>query len=332
MVLCSKCRKAKAVFSDRQSGLALCPACFAQLFEKKVWKANKDFQMLRRGDKIAVAISGGKDSAAMLHVLNKMAKKIGKIQLIPVLVDEGIVGYRPACIAEAKKLCKKEGLKLVVFTFKKLFGETLDNIIAQRKKLPPSKQPGACSICGVFRKKALTLAAAAVKANKLAVGHNLDDLAQTFLMNLLRNEPDRIERMGTGAGKAGPSKEGALRIRPLIYNPERECAAYSFLEKLPHCSDECPYSTEAFRGDVRDFLNSLEEKRPSTKKNLLDAWMAIAGKRAEGTGKGGAAETNGKGSAVEELKKRCKNCNEPSSSNLCKACEYSAALGLQTGF
>ncbi len=315
MASCSKCNKNKAVFADRQSGLAMCPACFAQLFEKKVWKANRDFQMLRRGDKIAVAISGGKDSAAMLHVLNKMAKKIGKIQLIPVLVDEGIVGYRPTCITAAKKLCKKEGLKLVVFTFKKLFGATLDNMIKQRKKLPPSKQPGACSICGVFRKKALALAVSRLGANKLAVGHNLDDLAQTFLMNLLRNEPARIERMGTGAGKANAIEkgaEGAFRIRPLIYNPERECAAYSFLEALPHCSSECPYSTEAFRGDVRDFLNSLEEKRPSTKKNLLDAWLFFGASR------------NGK----KPVEKKCSKCGGPASSNLCKACEFMPQLKL----
>ncbi len=326
MVSCTKCRKAKAVFSDCQSGLCLCPACFSAQFEKRVWKANKDFSMLRRGDRIAVAISGGKDSAAMLHVLNKMAEKIGKIAPVPVLIDEGISGYRPKCLAEAGKLCKKEKLKLRVFTFKELFGATLDEMIKRRGRLPKAEAAGigACSICGVFRKKALSLAAKAVKANKLAVGHNLDDLAQTFLMNLLRNEPGRIGRMG--AGKTEESESQIQRIRPLIYNSERECAAYSLLEKLPHSSAECPYSSEAFRGEVRDFLNQLEETRPGTKKNLLLAWLSLtAGEKVPAGRKGGSTALEAGRKLAE---KTCEKCGAPSSSGVCQACAFLEKLDL----
>ncbi len=316
MPRCSKCPK-KAVVGLGYCGLDLCKDCFAEFFEKRVWKANKDFLMLRRGDKVAVGISGGKDSAAMLHVLNKMAKKIGQIQLFPILVDEGVHGYRPNSIKKAKELCKREGFGLDVVSFEREFGATLDAMVKKRGQGDDEFASGACSICGVFRKKALEARAKKLGATKLAVGHNADDSAQTFLMNLMRNDSARLVRVSPAHAEGGLGL--VPRIKPLVYNLERECGLYCVVENLPFHLQECPYAKESFRGTVKDFLNLAEEKHPGVKFNVLQSSLLLQKTLAEISPR----------ALREGGSKKCKICGSPSSSGVCKACEYAKRLQLE---
>ena len=103
------CGKTAQVRLD-YNATGLCAECFCKLFEDRVRKANKDFKLLRRGDVIAVGVSGGKDSAAMLCVLDKLAREIGGITLKPILIDEGIEGYRDESEKKARQLCETLGL------------------------------------------------------------------------------------------------------------------------------------------------------------------------------------------------------------------------------
>ena len=313
--ICSRCHSRPSQVFLEYCGEDLCSLCFCNLFEKRVRKANRDFLMLRRGDRIVVGISGGKDSAAMLHILDKMARKIGDITLIPVLIDEGIAGYREKAKKKAESLCKAHGYKLKVITFKGFANFTLDQMISKRNKSkdPALKGQKACTICGTFRKYLLNKAAIDLKANKVAIGHNADDVAQTFLMNLLRAD-------SRGTAKFSPvteddSENGVIRrIRPLIYVPERECALYCEFERLPYHLGECPYSNEAFRGIVKDFLNNAEEKYPGTKFNVLSSYL-------------GMREIIGTHAPHEEKASvRCKACGTKSMNELCKACELKKLL------
>ncbi len=231
--------------------------------------------MLRRGEKIAVAISGGKDSAAMLHVLAKMARKIGGITLVPLLIDEGISGYRDKAISKARILCKEHGLDLRVKSYEDFAGFTLDEMIELRNA---SKDPGlstlrACTICGIFRRYLINKASLEIGADKVAVGHNADDVAQTFLMNILRADPEGLERFGPLASGEDGGGKFVPRIKPLIYVPERECALYCEFKGLPYHLGECPNSREAFRGLVKDFLNEGEAKHPGLKFNVLNSFL-----------------------------------------------------------
>jgi uncharacterized protein (TIGR00269 family) len=165
----------------------------------------------------------------------------------------------------------------------------------------------------VLRRWVLNRAARKLGATKLAIGHNLDDVSQTVFMNLMRNEPFRLARFGP---KGGVIEDEMFvdRIRPLYWIPEREIALYAVLKGVGIDFRECPYAHEAFRGDVRNYLNSMEEKYPGTKNRIAKSFSSIkpvieslfSGKR-------------GKPS-------KCIVCGEPSSKEECKACEMIEGL------
>ncbi|HLC38291.1 MAG TPA: TIGR00269 family protein [Candidatus Norongarragalinales archaeon] len=289
----------------------LCSSCFSKVFEKRVRKANHKFQMFKRGDLVVVGVSGGKDSGALLYILSKMAGEIG-FEVKPVLVDEGIHGYRNKALKEAEKLCEKRGLELEIFSYKKLFGKTMDEVMKARDE---GKVKGkACSFCGVFRKKALNQAALELKATKVAIGHNADDVAQTFLMNLLRAEGERNERFRI---VDKPKKGFVPRVRPLVFNTEKETALFCLTNDIPFHLGECPYSSEAFRAEVKGFLNETEEKYPGVKFNLLHSFLQNQEWLDEKTGKSGE----------EKEMRYCEECSSPSSGRKCKACELKEKLG-----
>lgn len=305
---CSKCGKREAIIEIRYASANFCKNCFLEYFEKRVKKANYDFKLARRGDVIAVGVSGGKDSTAMLHALYKLAREIGEIVLVPVLVNEGIRGYRDESAEKAREACERFDLKLHEYSFEKEYGLTMDSATAFEKRKHP-----ACSYCGVWRKALLNKAALEVGANKLAIGHNADDTVQTFLMNLMRCDMPRLTRSGALSGVA--EREGFVRrIKPLVYVLERETALYCELLELPYYRGSCSYSTEAMRGVVKYFLNAAEEKHPGTKLALLNSFLAL---KNELSGKSGLNPVY----SNESLKK-CGECGAPSASALCRACVF----------
>jgi len=311
MPACVHCGKPAVVALD-YANIDLCGLCFTCLFERRVWKANREFKLFKRGDRVVVGVSGGKDSSAMLFVLSKMAGQIG-FEILPVLVDEGIEGYRNKAIPLAEQLCERLGLQLKIHSYKQAVGKSMDEIVQLRDA---GKIRGkSCSFCGVLRRRALDNAAVELKATKIAVGHNADDVAQTFLMNLLRGEPQRNERFGVTSMHEQSTDFGGVvpRIRPLVFNTEKEAAEYCLVNDLPFYLGDCPYAVEAFRGEVKDFLNNVEEKYPGTKFNLLHSFLK---------------EKGGQASPAKEkaVVLKCAKCNSPASGELCKACEIAELL------
>ncbi|MBI2445033.1 TIGR00269 family protein [Candidatus Micrarchaeota archaeon] len=301
-VSCGHCQ-GEAVLRLDYANLDLCGRCFSRLFERRVARANREFKMVRPGDVVAVGVSGGKDSAALLYVLHKMSKK-GRFTVKPVLVDEGIAGYRDVATKKAEELCQRLGLELAIVSYQELAGRPLDDIM----KLRDERQLGftSCGVCGVLRKDCLNQAARKVGASKLAVGHNADDVAQTFLMNALRADVKGFERFGVVSGLGGQEKF-VQRVKPLVYNLEKECALYCVVNDLPFHLGECPYSVEAFRGQVKDFLNAVEQRHPGSKFNVLQSFLALKSKLP----------------AVVETQKKagtCTVCGEHSSSAVCRKC------------
>lgn len=319
-VKCSICAS-KSIVRVEYARLNLCANCFVTRFEKRILQANKKYQLFRREDKIAVGISGGKDSASLLVSLDKICKKIGKIELIPVLIDEGIDGYRNVAAKNAFVLCKKLGYKLNVFSYKELFGGTLDDAMNNRYNLKPIKDARplhSCGYCGIFRKQSLSIASKKLGANKLALGHNADDIAQTLLMNLLARNTNKI--IGSHPIVQQEGKEGLMpRIKPLAFNTEIECALYAVINKAEFHVGGCPYANESLRGVVKDFLNQVETQIPGTKINLVESAIELSKQK-----------NNAK--ALKKTLKKCRICNEPSSdknSQICRSCQIIEQLGFK---
>lgn len=313
---CSKCNST-AITELRYSGEFLCRNCFIKLFEKRVKRTIRNNRLLSPDDKIAVAISGGKDSITTLKILNDISKKINpefgdNREVIAITVDEGIKGYRNGTLKVAKSICRKLGVKHYIFSFKNEIGLTLDGIVKRVKKLKISTPP--CSYCGVFRRDILNRKARELGVTKLATGHNLDDEIQASLMNFIRGDLKRIARMDAEVGIIKDEKF-VQRIKPLRECPEKGIALYAILNNFGINFLQCPYSGYAFRETIRDFTNELENKHPGSKFQILrstDELVPIL-RNAYKTG---------------ERPKNCKICNELTSGKICRSCEMKKELGL----
>jgi uncharacterized protein (TIGR00269 family) len=256
--------------------------------------------MLREDDRIAVAVSGGKDSAVLLDALFRIEQNFPNVELVPITIDEGIRGYRDKALEAAKDLTNNLGLKLEVRNFSSLFGQSLDEIVTGRGE----NSVGACSYCGVLRRRAINTAAKELAADVVVTGHNLDDEAQTIMMNMMRGDSRRIVR----ANRSRASPIGGLvpRVKPIKEISERDIVAYTHHISLPYHDVPCPYAVEAYRNDIREFLNRMEHKRPGTFLAILRSSESIAE----------AFEQNAGASNL----KTCETCGDPTSSRICKVC------------
>jgi len=286
---CDKC-SAPAVIFQRYSGLHLCKAHFFADVEKKI---KKEVRKERIRGTLAVAFSGGKDSAVVLTILNELFLHRGH-EIVAITIDEGIAGYRDTALESAAMLVADLGVRWQVASFEEYFDVRIDRL---------DERP--CTVCGILRRSLLNRLAKTVGASTLATGHNLDDEAQTVLMNYLRGDIDRLLRLDH------PAKEGLVRrVKPLKFVPEKEVALYAILRGIPISLDECRFSTGVFRAEVRSVLNELEAKHAGTKYALVNGLERILGLTSRETFHLG----------------HCVRCGEPAVKALCQSCEILRAL------
>ncbi len=328
MPVCSKCGQS-AIVRLSYNATDYCEGCFCELFESRVRQANKDFGMFRLNQRTAVGVSGGKDSAAMLYVLSKkIVPGVHGAVLLPLLIDEGIQGYRNLAAEKAQQLCGELGLELTIRRYSEKF-LLMDDVMKRRdaKQAEDAQFKGkrSCSYCGVFRKSMLNQAALDLQADALAIGHNADDVAQTFLMNFMHHDASAGARLApsqqTALDAPTPRKAGFVpRIKPLLYNLEKECALYCEIKGLPYYRGNCPYADESFRGDVKNSLNELEAKQPGVKFNLVRSYLDLHAQ----------LERLPSSSKTEERVlgklRTCSRCGQNSSQALCQACQLVAEL------
>ena len=304
---CSYCSKPAVIFR-RYEGRALCRHHFIRSFESIVKRTIRENQLIKRGQHIAVGLSGGKDSSAMLYILHSIAKENRKMKLSAILINEGIAGYRTE--KHAKALCKKLGVPLHIAYFKKEFKKSLDEIVKSHRK--EHKNPRgednlkACTYCGVLRRHLLNKTARKIAADRLAIGHNLDDEAQAIMANYIRGDILRGVRLGANAFTT-EDERFVPRIKPLRDVPEKEVALYAILKQLPVDFGECPYADESFRWSIRDIINNLEEKYPGTKHSIVRTFDRI--------------KPALKSCIPDDKIGACSVCGEPTSRKVCKVCE-----------
>jgi len=286
-------------------GTHLCERCFCYSIEKRVKRTIRKNHLISPGDRIGVAVSGGKDSMVVLEIMSKIVKPRRDMEILAITIDEGVKGYRDKCIPLVRKFCKSLGIEHRVFSFKREFGKTLDEKIQEL----PSKDYGIdvpCTFWGVGRRYLLNKKGRELGLTKICLGHNLDDEAQSVIMNYLRGDLPRAARMG-----AGPIKEDEKfipRIKPLRMIPERETTLYALLRNIPFHSQHCPYRS-GLRLEVREFLHKLEDAHPGIKFTVLETFDKVFPLIKE---------------AVHSQKREvyyCEKCGEPSAKRICKTCE-----------
>ncbi|MDI9634114.1 MAG: ATP-binding protein [Methanolinea sp.] len=252
---CDKCRR-PAVLFQRYSGLHLCRDHFIADFEARAKRTIRKNRWIAPGDRIAVAFSGGKDSGALLSFLHKVFSPRRDVSLLAITVDEGIGGYRDPAVSRAR--ARELGIPHVTVSFREEYGVTVDEIVARKGGAH------SCTYCGVLRRHLLNTAAREAGATKLAMGFNLDDEAQTVLMNVLRGDSARLLRPSRAVPGLVP------RIRPFLSIPEREVALYAYLTTGTLDVGRCPYSVHALRAEVRQMLNAYAWRHPSARFALVN--------------------------------------------------------------
>ena len=308
MVRCTICKKREAIYVRAYSGVSLCKRCFEDSIISKVKATISKYNMFEYDDKIAIALSGGKDSTALLYILNEIERKFPKSTIVAVTVDEGISNYRDEALRIASKNCDLLGIEHEIISFKDLYGYTLDKIVLKASKSPLTP----CAICGVLRRRALNIIARKVGASKIATAHNLDDEVQTMLINILHGDPFRIVRVRPVLDSI--HKGFIRRVKPLCEIPEREIALFAYIKGIKFQDLPCPYAASALRNDVRNILNRLEEKHPGIKFSIYRSMERI--------------RSNLEKVLPQVELKRCTLCGEPCVGEICQTCEILRNLKL----
>ncbi len=301
---CKYCNK-PAVWKRPWDNVFLCLQHFNSYFIKRVQRTINKYKLLERTDRIAVGVSGGKDSTVLLDVITQLQEK-HPTEVIAISIDEGIANYREDGLKYAKLAAKRAGVEHRIYTFKDFFGYDLDDAYILLKP----ENMAACAYCGPFRRKALNLAARDVHATKLAVGHNADDEAQTVLMNLLRG--DLLKTLHSDPTPNFKSEYFVNRIKPFRRTTEQEIVLYANFNELPYQEQSCPYAVDAYRGIMRDIITELMIKDPSVIFSIIKSADELH-QIAKHVPKDIVFEGN------RPLNK-CKRCGEPSNQEFCQAC------------
>ena len=291
---CDRCEN-ESVYSRKYSGESLCSECFSNSILRKTAKTISKYNMIKHSELVCVGVSGGKDSLALLDILKKMSDT-HNFEIVAVTIDEGIPGYRDEALEIVTEFCKKLDVKLKIYSYKDLFDLTLEESLEMRE----DEKTSSCAICGTFRRRALDHAAEEIGADVIATGHNLDDVIQTFLINTLSGDTNKIGWMNPG------KDSGKIRkIKPFSAIYESEIVFYAFTNDLPFQSEPCPHMNEAIRTEIREFFNSLEEKHVGIKNNMYNSVLKISQIMNE---------------SLDKQKRTCEKCGNECSGKTCSVC------------
>ena len=253
--------------------------------------------MIKHNELVAVAVSGGKDSLALLKVIHEMSLT-HSFRIKVITIDEGIPGYRNEALEIVKKVCTELNVEYKIYSYKDLFELTLDEALDLRE----NEKTSSCSMCGTFRRRAMDYAAKDIGADLIATGHNLDDTLQTFVINMLSGDTTKVGWMNPDT-----STNSLRKIKPFCEIYESEIVFYAFTNNLPFQSEPCPHMNEGIRTDIREFLNSLENQRSGIKNNLYQSIIKVS-------------DVMKNSNSNTKQKTNCEKCGAECTGNICSVC------------
>ncbi|MEM1686957.1 MAG: TIGR00269 family protein [Zestosphaera sp.] len=310
---CVVCGLRDAVVMQRHTGRVLCRDCFIKDVISRVEREIKKFHMFSDNDRLLIAASGGKDSYVLLDIILRLhdPSKIGVVTIV-----EGIEGYnRLEDVEKVRRLANVNGVDVIVLTLKDYVGYNLTELVSLGFNKDIRVSP--CTFCGVLRRKAINEVARDLGFTKVLTAHNLDDEAQTIILNILRGDLFRLVQILPN----GPmlSKLFVRKVKPLRKIYEEEVAIYAHLIDYEFQTTDCPYLRyfPSLRAKIREYLYKLEKEKPGALLNLIERIDAILAKHV-------SRYVN-----YPELP-RCAICGEPAAygRNYCMACELLTILGV----
>lgn len=216
-------------------------------------RAIQDYNMIEEGDKIAIGISAGKDSLALLLALSQLRRFYPKkFEIVAITISLGFDNFD---LSRVKAFCKDLNVEYIIYET-----EIAKIIFEERKESNP------CSLCAKMRKGALYQIATDLGCNKIALGHNQDDINETLLMSLFYE--GRIHTMSP----VNPLEGIPLTlIRPLIYVPEKDIRYFASKEQLPVVKSPCPADGVTTRETTKELIYKLDKQMPGLPARLFGA-------------------------------------------------------------
>ena len=281
--------------------LTLCREHFIEFIAKRVRRTIEEYRLVRRGDLVLVAVSGGKDSSTMLHVLSTLRDSL-KFEIVAYHIDQGIPGYSDKARLAVEELAKRLNVPLIVSTFREMLGVDQPALIRGMKSRRPP-----CSVCGIVRRYSYNALAIELKASSIATGHHADDVASYALKAILTHDYQSLAKL---TPRTEPFEGAVAHIRPLYEVYERETLLYAIASEIPFTACPCPFRPRNTLDDhIKELLNNLEARHPGIKLSFL---------------RGLAREAKALGKVIEEGAEAhtCKVCGLASSGDVCSFCKF----------
>jgi len=326
---CDKCGE-NAVLHAAYSGLHLCETHLRQSVEKRVRRRVREDGLIGEDatpddpETWVIGLSGGKDSVVLTTILHETFARDPRIELVALSIHEGIEGYRDRSLDACEDLTADLDIHHEVVTYDSEFDVRMDDVVED-----DPEGMAACAYCGVFRRDILERYADQLDADKLLTGHNLDDEAETALMNFLEGDVQQMAKhfdasLGPFESDNDAQTQRAReqqdhhipRAKPLRDVPEKEVSLYAQVRELPMHHAECPHASEAYRGEIQEIMLSLEENHPGTRHSIMAGYEKLAALAAAAVDDDTADDHFG----------ACDRCGAPTASDVCRKCALLDAL------
>jgi tRNA-5-methyluridine54 2-sulfurtransferase len=291
---CRRCRE-PAVVDVRRHNAAFCRDCFLHHCREQVRRAIEHYDMLAPGERVLVAISGGKDSLAALDLLLALGYRADGLYL-----GLGIGEYSDRSGEFARAFATRIGGQLREVDLRDDYGFAVPEGARVAHRAP-------CGACGLSKRHLFNSAAIEGGYDVVATGHNLDDEAAVLLGNVLRWETEYLARQYPVL----PAAPGfARKIKPLVRLGERETAAYCILQGIDYIVEECPMAAGNRHLGYKEVLNALEDRSPGTKAAFLNGFLERGHERFDDA------------DAVQERTdlQPCTRCGSPTPGDICAFC------------
>jgi uncharacterized protein (TIGR00269 family) len=296
---CRRC-KAPALIDVRRHNAAFCADCFVHHCQEQVRRAIDGFDMIRPGERVLIAVSGGKDSLGAWELLVDLGYETDGLYL-----GLGIGGYSDASGRYARDFAASRGLKLTEIDIPAEYGFDIETAAATVRRPP-------CGACGLSKRHLFNQAALDGGYDVVATGHNLDDEAAVLFGNVLRWDAEYLGRQYPVL----PASPGFVRkVKPLVRLSEREMAAYCVIRGIDYIVEECPMAEGNRHLAYKEALNTLEQKSPGAKANFLFSFLERGHDRFAADAETERAELT-----------PCTVCGSPTTGEVCAFCRMSARV------
>jgi len=287
---CKICQKEAVVFF-KSHRISLCEEHLKSFVEKRVKEAIKSHKMINRGEKILIAVSGGKDSLSLWQILTNLGYEADGM-----FIDLGIPGFSQESWEKCEKLSRRLSRKLFKTSLEEIFGMNLLDIAKLERRVP-------CASCGMIKRYIMNNFALKNGYKVIATGHHLDDECSILLGNVLNWQVEYLRRQDPSLKE----ENGFVRkIKPLVLCSEEEIENYARVMNIDHVGKGCPLSKGATSHFYKSIMNQIEEKMPGTKLRFYKGFLKIK------------KDTFGDEKPAEL--KPCIRCGYPTTAEICSFC------------